>query len=29
MPAGRIDEVKQLILSDVVTLHYQTDRRLA
>jgi hypothetical protein len=29
MPAGRIDEVEQLIHSDVVPPHHQTDRGLA
>jgi hypothetical protein len=29
MPAGHIDEIEQLILSDVVPPHYQTDRGLA
>jgi hypothetical protein len=29
MPAGRRDEVKQLVLSDVVALHHETDYRLA
>jgi hypothetical protein len=29
MPAGYFDEVDQLALVDVVTPHYQTDRRLA
>jgi hypothetical protein len=29
VPADQFDEVEQLILIDVVTPHYQTDRRLA
>jgi len=29
MPADQFDEVEQLILIDVVTPHYQADRRLA